>query len=57
MRFRTRLVVVITSVMALLGVGASMHANAADVPEAGGTRSNGCVVVPSLELAVCIARF
>jgi len=56
-RFRTRLAVVITCLLALLGTGAGMQAGASTVPEAGGTKTNGCVVVPSLELAVCISRF
>ena len=54
MRLRARLAVVITFLLVLFGLGAGMQADAATAPD---TRTNGCVVVPSLELAVCIARF
>jgi hypothetical protein len=50
---------VITFVLLVLGIGAGVQANAASVGSAAtpGTSTNGCVVVPSLELAVCLARF
>jgi hypothetical protein len=41
--------------LVLLGLGAGMQANAA--PASGSTKNNGCIVVPSVELAVCLGRF
>ena len=59
MRLRTRLAVVLSSLILLLGLGAGVQANAASAPKANvpTTANNGCVVIPSLELAACLARF
>jgi hypothetical protein len=50
---------VITSLLVLLGAGAGVQANAAPAPKitAPATSTNGCVVVPALEVAVCLSRF
>jgi hypothetical protein len=57
-RLRARLAVVITSLVLLLGLGAGMQANAAPAlpSTATTTPNNGCIVVPSLELALCLGR-
>jgi hypothetical protein len=64
-RLRARLAVLATFVLALLGLGAGVQANAAPhtphVPHVPNvsiptTANNGCVVVPSLHVAVCLAR-
>ena len=54
MRLRARLAVVITFVLLMLGLGAGLHADAASTPP---TSTNACVVVPSVQLAVCLGRF
>jgi hypothetical protein len=55
---RARLAVLITFVLLLAGVGAGVQANADPVtPATPATSNNGCVVVPSLEIAACVARF
>jgi hypothetical protein len=51
-KLRARIAVVITFVLLLFGLAAGAQANAA--PQ---TNTNGCVVVPPLQLAVCINRF
>ena len=57
MRLRARLAIAITFLLLLLGLGAGTQANADLVPASQNTSTNGCVVVPSLELAACLARF
>jgi hypothetical protein len=55
--------VALTILLLLLGAGAGVQANATPAPpvtinpEASETSTNGCVVVPPLELAACLARF
>jgi len=56
-RLRARLAIAITFLLLLLGLGAGTQANADLVPASQNTSTNGCVVVPSLELAACLARF
>ena len=55
MKLRARLAVVLTFLLMLLGL--SVAAQADTPPEDSGTSTNGCVVVPPLELAACLARF
>jgi hypothetical protein len=55
-RLRARLAVVITFLLVLFGLGAGLQADAATTA-APSTSTNGCVVVPSLQLAVCLNRF
>ena len=56
MSVRTRITIVITATLVLLGIGVGAQADTVN----GGintTKNNGCIVVPSAQLAVCIARF
>jgi hypothetical protein len=53
---RARLAIVITTAAALLGLGAAAQA-APVAPNLSNTANNGCVVVPSAQLAVCLERF
>lgn len=53
MSLRTRLAIVITAALAVLGLGAAAQAS----PQLSNTTNNGCVVVPSAQLAVCLERF
>ena len=55
MNIRTRIAAVVIAVGVLFGLGAATQAQAGTVT--GGTPNNGCVVVPSAKLAVCIGRF
>lgn len=61
MKARTRIAAVLTFVLVLLGLGAGIEANAAPtstaIPATPSSSTNGCVVVPSLDLAVCLGRF
>jgi hypothetical protein len=52
-KLRTRIAVALTFLLLLLGLGAGTQANATS----GGSSTNGCVVVPSLQLAACLGRF
>jgi hypothetical protein len=50
---RARLAILVSAVAILLGVGAVAQA----APLGSNTTNNGCVVVPSAKLAVCLERF
>jgi hypothetical protein len=58
-KLRTRIAVAITLLLLVLslGFGLGTHANAAPKRSSGGTSTNGCIVVPPLELAACLGRF
>jgi len=55
MKMRTRIAVIATLVLAALGAGAGISANAAT--HAPQTDTNACVVVRPVKVAVCIPRF
>jgi len=61
MNARSRVAALLAFVVLGLGVGAGVEANAAPATTAStatpATSTNGCVVVPSLNLAVCLGRF
>ena len=60
MKFRTRVAVVASLVLTMGGIASGLgQANAAPAPRETITTSstNGCVVLPSLQLAVCLGRF
>jgi hypothetical protein len=48
---------VFTLLLLVLGLGAGVQANAAVTPSSQSSSTNGCIVVPALELAACLARF
>ena len=53
MSLRTRIAVIVTAVVALVGVGAQLEGAMAS-PQ---TSNNGCVVIPPAKVAICIERF
>lgn len=61
MTLRTRLAAVAAMLLLLVGFGAAEFGPTASastsVNTAQTTATNGCVVIPSLQIAVCIPRF
>ena len=59
MKLRTRLVALVSMLLLVLGVGASQFgpsASASTSVNTSQTDTNGCVVFPSMKVAICIKR-
>lgn len=59
MKLRTRLAALVVMVGIVLGVGATTQANASlpALATPASSETNGCIVFPALQLAICIPRF
>ena len=56
MSLRTRITIVVTATLVLFGIGVGAQADTVN-SSVNSTKNNGCVVVPSAQLAVCVGRF